>query len=105
MSLGTLLHLTILRCLGASVIAELVSELLRAAIFVLIKASPAARPSGHLAPLEARQLPGLFACARCAGSAACARARVCVGSDFTSQSLWLTKWWSHVPARAVRVVI
>ena len=25
-----------------------------AAIFVLIKASPAVRPSGHLAPLEAR---------------------------------------------------
>ena len=43
MSLGTLLHLTILRCLGASVIAELVSELLRAAIFVQIKASPAGR--------------------------------------------------------------
>ena len=67
MSLGTLLHLTILRCLGASVIAELVSELLRAAIFVQIKASPAAGPPGHLGPLEVRHLPGFFACARCAG--------------------------------------
>ena len=89
--MGTLLHLAILRWLGASVIAELVSELLRAAIFVQIKASPAARPPGHLAPLEARQLPGLFACARCEGSAACSHARVCVGSDSTSQSVWLTK--------------
>ena len=52
--MGTLLHLAILRWLGASVIAELVSELLRAAIFVQIKASPAARPPGYLAPLEAR---------------------------------------------------
>ena len=67
MSLGTLLHPTILRCLGATVIAELVSELLRAAIFVHIKASPAARPPGHLGPLEARQLPRIFACARCTG--------------------------------------
>ena len=67
MSLGTLLHLTILRCLGASVIAELVSELLWAAIFVQIKASLAAGPPGHLEPLEVRQLPGIFACARCAG--------------------------------------
>ena len=105
MSLGTLLHLTILRCLGASVIAELVSELLRAAIFVLIKASPAARPPGHLAPLEARLLPGPFACARCTGSAACSSARVCVGSDSTSQSVWPQQWSSRVPARAVRVVI
>ena len=100
-----MLNLTLLDCPGVSFIAELVSELLRATILVLIKASPAARPSGHLAPLEARLLPGPFACARCAGSAACSRARVCVGSDFTSQSLWLTKWWSRVPARAVRVVI
>ena len=33
--MGTLLHLTILRCLGASVIAELVSELLRAHLTAL----------------------------------------------------------------------
>ena len=103
--MGTLLNLAILECPVVSFIAELVSELLRAAIFVLIKASPAARPSGHLAPLEARLLPGPFACARCAGSAAWSRTRVCVGSDFTSQSQWLTKWWSRVPARAVRMVI
>ena len=103
--MGTLLNLAILECPVVSFIAELVSELLRAAIFVLIKASPAARPSGHLAPLEARLLPGPFASARCAGSAICSCARVCVGSDFTSHSLWLTKWWSRVPARAVRVVI
>ena len=100
-----MLNLAILDCPGVSFIAELVSELLRAAIFVLIKASLAVRPSGHLAPLEARLLPGPFACARCTGSAACSRARVCVGSDFTSHSLWLTKWWSRVPARAVRMVI
>ena len=99
-----MLNLTLLDCPGVSFIAELVSELLRAAI-ILIKASPAARPSGHLAPLEAWLLPGPFASARCAGSAACSCARVCVGSDFTSHSLWLTKWWSRVPARAVRVVI
>ena len=105
MSLGTLLNLAILECPVVSFIAELVSELLRAAIFVLIKASPAARLSGHLGPLEARLLPGLFACAHCAGSAICSRARLCVGCDFTPQSLWLTKWWSRVPARAVRVVI
>ena len=103
--MGTLLNLAILECPVVSFIAELVSELLRAAIFVLIKASPAAGPSGHLGPLEARRLPGTFACARCTGWAACSRARVCVGSDFTSQSLWLTKWWSRVPAQAVRVVI
>lgn len=65
--MGTLLNLAILDCPGVSVIAELVSELLRAAIFVQIKASPAAGPPGHLGPLEVRQLPGFFACARCAG--------------------------------------
>ena len=65
--MGTVLNLALLDCPGVSFIAELVSELLRAAIFVLIKASPAACPSGHLGPLEARQLPGIFACARCTG--------------------------------------
>ena len=65
--MGTLLNLAILECPVVSFIAELVSELLRAAIFVQIKASPAAGPPGHLGPLEVRQLPGIFACARCAG--------------------------------------
>ena len=88
--MGTLLHLAILRWLGASVIAELVSELLRAAIFVQIKASPAARPPGHLAPLEARQLPGLFAYARYTGSARCFCARMCCLSEFTTPLVvWL----------------
>ena len=102
MSLGTLLHLTILRCLGASVIAELVSELLRAAIFVQIKASPAAVPPGHLGPLEARQLAGPFAYAGCTGSARCFCARICCPSEFiTPLVVWLVveSVCRRVPAR------
>ena len=62
------MYLVIPRCLGASVIvAELVTERLRAEIFVLSKPSPSARPAGQLVPLEARQLPGLLAYARYTG--------------------------------------
>ena len=90
MSSGTLLHLVIGRCLGASVVAELVTERLRAQIFVLNKASSTARPAGQLVPLEARQLPGLFAYARYTGSARCFCARVCCLSEFTTPLVvWL----------------
>ena len=54
MSSGTLLHLVISCCIGASVMTEIVSERSRAEIFVLNVASLSARPQGHLEPLEAR---------------------------------------------------
>ena len=85
-----MLHLVISRCLGASVVAELVTERLRAQIFVLNKASLSARPAGQLGPLKARQPPGLFAYAGYAGSARCSCARMCCSSEFiTPLVVWL----------------
>ena len=90
MSSGTLLHLVISRCIGASVMMELVVELVRAEIFVLNVASLSARPQGQLGPLEARQPPGILAYARYAGSARCFRARMCCSSEFiTPLVVWL----------------
>ena len=84
------MYLVIPRCLGASVVAELVTERLRAEIFVLSKPSPSARPAGQLGPLEARQLPGFFAYARYTGSARCFCARMCCLSEFTTPLVvWL----------------
>ena len=84
------MHLVIPHCLGASVVAELVTERLRARIFVLNKASPSARPAGQLGPLKARQPPGLFAYAGYAGSARCFCARMCCSSEFiTPLVVWL----------------
>ena len=82
MSSGTMLHLVISCCIGASVMTEIVSERSRAEIFVLNVASLSARPAGHLEPLEARQPPGLFAYPGCAGSARCSCARMCCSSEF-----------------------
>ena len=56
-----MLQLVISLCIGASVMMELVVELVRAEIFVLNVASLSARPQGQLGPLEARQPPGMFA--------------------------------------------
>ena len=85
-----MLQLIISRCIGASVMMELVVELVRASIFVLNVASPSARPAGQLVPLEARQLPGPFAYARYTGSAPCSLARMCCSSEFTSPLVvWL----------------
>ena len=48
------------------------------------------RPAGQLGPLEARQLPGLFAYARYTGSARCFCARMCCLSEFTTPLVvWL----------------
>ena len=97
-----MLHLVISRCLGASVVAELVTERLRAEIFVLSKPSPSARPAGQLGPLEARQLPGFFAYARYTGSARCFCARMCCLSEFTTPLVvWLVveSVCRRVPAR------
>ena len=52
-----MLQLVISRCIGASVMMELVVELVRAEIFVLNVASLSAGPAGHLGPLKARQPP------------------------------------------------
>ena len=87
-----MLQLVISRCIGASVMMELVVELVRAEIFVLNVASLSARPAGHLEPLEARQRPGLFAYAgyMYAGSARCSCARMCCSSEFiTPLVVWL----------------
>ena len=96
------MYLVIPRCLGASVVAELVTERLRAEIFVLNKPSPTARPAGQLVPLEARQLPGLLAYARYTGQAPCSLARTCCSSEFTTPLVvWLvveSVCW-RVPAR------
>ena len=90
MSSGTLLHLVISCCIGASVMTELVSERPRAEIFVLNVASLSARPASQLGPLKARQPPGLFAYARYAGSARCSCARMCCSSEFiTPLVVWL----------------
>ena len=87
MSSGTLLHLVISCCIGASVMTEIVSERSRAEIFVLNVASLSARPAGQLGPLKARQPPGLFAYA---GSARCSCARMCCSSEFiTHLVVWL----------------
>ena len=84
------MYLVIPRCLGASVVAELVTERLRAEIFVLSKPSPSARPAGQLGPLKARQRPGPFAYAGYAGSARCFCARMCCSSEFiTPLVVWL----------------
>ena len=97
-----MLQLVISRCLGASVVAELVTERLRAQIFVLNKVSRRARPAGQLVPLEARQLPGPFVYARYTGSAPCSLARMCCLSEFTTPLVvWLvveSVCW-RVPAR------
>ena len=98
-----MLQLIISRCIGASVMMELVVELVRAEIFVLNVASLSARPAGHLEPLEARQPPGLFAYAGYAGSARCFCARMCCLSEFISTPLvvWLVveSVCRRVPAR------
>ena len=97
-----MLQLVISRCLGASVVAELVTERLRAQIFVLNKVSRRARPAGQLVPLEARQLPGPFAYARYTGSAPCSLARMCCLSEFTTPLVvWLVveSVCRRVPAR------
>ena len=86
----------------ASVVAELVTERLRAEIFVLSKPSPSARPAGQLGPLEARQPPGIFAYARYTGSARCFCARMCCLSEFTTPLVvWLVveSVCRRVPAR------
>ena len=70
-----MLQLVISRCIGASVMMELVVELVRASIFVLNVASPSARPAGQLGPLKARQRPGPFAYA---GAQPAASVLVCV---------------------------
>ena len=85
-----MLQLVISLCIGASVMMELVVELVRAEIFVLNVASLSARPQGQLGPLEARQPPGIFAYARYTGSARCFRARMCCSSEFISSLVvWL----------------
>ena len=97
-----MLQLIISRCIGASVMMELVSERSGASIFVLNVASPSARPAGQLVPLEARQLPGLLAYARYTGQAPCSLARTCCSSEFTTPLVvWLvveSVCW-RVPAR------
>ena len=98
------MYLVIPRCLGASVVAELVTERLRAEIFVLSKPSPSARPAGQIGPLEARQLPGFFAYARYTGSARCFCARMCCSSEFiTLLVVWLVVE-SPAPVWAQRIV-
>ena len=62
-----MLQLVISRCIGASVMMELVVELVRASIFVLNVASPSARPACQVGLLKARQRPGPFAYAGYAG--------------------------------------
>ena len=102
MSSGTMLHLVISCCIGASVMTEIVSERSRAEIFVLNVASLSARPAGQLGPLEARQLPGFFAYARYTGSARCFCARMCCLSEFTTPLVvWLVveSVCRRVPAR------
>ena len=85
-----MLQLVISLCIGASVMMELVVELVRAEIFVLNVASLSARPAGQLGPLKARQPPGLFAYAGYAGSARCSCARMCCSSEFiTPLVVWL----------------
>ena len=85
-----MLQLVISLCIGASVMMELVVELVRAENFVLNVASLSARPQGQLGPLEARQPPGIFAYARYTGSARCFRARMCCSSEFiTPLVVWL----------------
>ena len=90
MSSGTMLHLVISCCIGASVMTEIVSERSRAEIFVLNVASLSARPASQLGPLKARQPPGLFAYAGYAGSARCSCARMYCSSEFiTHLVVWL----------------
>ena len=89
-----MLQLVISLCIGASVMMELVVELVRASIFVLNVASLSARPAGQLGPLKARQRPGPFAYAGYAGSARCFCARMCCSSEFITPLVVWSWWWS-----------
>ena len=73
-----MLQLVISLCIGASVMMELVVELVRAEIFVLNVASLSARPAGQLGPLKARQPPGLFAVSLATRAQPAAPVLVCV---------------------------